>query len=154
VSKLTDALEPFRLEVEELNNGRVSVSEPLSYGEGAETGVTGLLNSVFECAKVPLDFDPSLGGEAADLERQMRRRKRNELADVLRAFRSVTRLYPDILGTGYGGTPEDFEEFRRVIVPEVLQASRTWAEFDGLHEEAAAIRTVEHDWRAAMGESE
>jgi hypothetical protein len=154
VSKLSEALGPFGLEVEEINDRRVSVSEPLTYGEGAETGVTGLLNSVFELAKVPLDFDPSLGGEAADLERQMRRRKKDELADVLRAYRSVTRLYPDILGTGYGGTPEDFEEFRRVIVPEVLHASRSWAEVEGFHEDAEAMGAVEREWRAAMGEAE
>jgi hypothetical protein len=154
VSKLTEALRPFRLEVGEIEDGRVSVSEPLSYGEGAETGVTGLLNSVFEMANLPLDFDPSLGGEAADLERRMRRKKKNELANVLRAYRWVTRLYPDILGTGYGGTPEDFEEFRRVIVPEVLEASRAWAEVEGHHEDADAMEAVERAWRTAMGEGE
>lgn len=154
MSKLTNALGPFELEIEEIENGNVKISEPLVRGEGAETGVTGVLNTAFELAKMKLEFDPSLGGVAAKLERRLRRLGKAELAGVLRAYRWVAQLYPDILGTGYGGTAEDFEEFRRITVPEVLETVARWARAEGLKRDAEEIVALEARWLAALEKSE
>jgi hypothetical protein len=151
VSDLVAALRPLESELEEIEAGRVSVGEPLIQGAGAEAGVIGVLNTVFELAGLRFEFDPASGGDAVDLERRRRRNGEEALADVLRACRSVSRLYPDILGAGYGGTPEDFEEFRRVVVEEVLGAAEAWAEGPGGGAAAAEIKDLMKRWERALG---
>ncbi len=153
MSDLVDALEPFKLEIEAIEDGSIEIDEPLTLGVGAETGVTGLINTALELGKLRLEFDPALVGVAAKLERRLRRLKKEELAGVLRAYRTVGRLYPDILGTGYGGTPEDFEEFRRGTVPEVLRAVAAWAKKAGRGSDARAIEDLAGRWDAAIEEN-
>jgi hypothetical protein len=152
VKDLAEALRPLESELEEIEAGTIRVREALSQGAGAEAGVIGILNTVFEQAGLRLEFDPALAGEAAELERRRRREDDDDtLADVLRAYRSVTRLYPDILGAGYGGTPDDFEEFRRVVVNEVLTAAGAWASEHGSGSDAVAVSALTKRWATALG---
>lgn len=153
MSELIDALGPFELEIEGIEDGSVAINEPLNLGIGAEVGVTGLINSTLELGKLRLEFDPALVGVAAKLERRFRREQKPELAAILRAYRSVGRLYPDILGTGYGGTPEDFEEFRRSVVPEVLEAAAAWAKRASRRSDARAIEDLAKRWNSAIEEN-
>ncbi len=150
MSDFDKALEPLRFELELINDDLVDVDEPLSRGVGAEDGVVGLLDTTLRSAGLDLEFDPSRGGEAAKLERR-HREENPELAEVLRAFRSVTRLYPDILGTGYGGTREDFSDFRRLIVPQLLEAVGAWARKNGEPEDARKVAKVQKEWEKGVG---
>lgn len=153
MSGLVDALEPFRVELKLLREGELDLDAPLSKGIGSEHGVVGLLDAVLEAAGTNLEFDPSLGGTAAKLYRRARSECKPALAGIFRVYRDVTRMYPDILGTGYGGTADDFEEFRRSIVPRLLTAVERWA----AEHDLAAVRPVQdlrEAWEAAVGATE
>lgn len=149
MSDLEGALGPFRLELDGLRKGTVDVDEPLTLHVGAEDGVVSLLEVTLGAAGLDLEFDPNRGGEAARLEREVEDR-RPALAEVLRAYRSVTRLYPDILGTSYGGTPEDFAEFRRTVVPELLEAVEGWAREANKTAFADQVSTLRGEWEKAV----
>jgi hypothetical protein len=150
VSEIANALEPFRVELQNIKSGKVSLDEPLRQGVGAEHGVVGLLDAVLEKAGTNLEFDPSKGGIAAKLSRQARRDGHDALADVLTVFRRVARMYPDVLGSGYGGRAEDFEEFRRVVVPRLLWSAEAWS---ALHDQDAvgSLREVRMEWDEIVG---
>lgn len=151
MSELVDLLEPFRVELEQIESGDVSLDDPIGRDEGIQDGVVGVLDAILEKAGTKLEFDPSRRAAAAKLERRERRRGNASLVGVLRAFRDVASMYPDILGTGYGGTAEDFEEFRRLIVPRVLGAALSWAQE---HERDATdgLQQLHEEWMASVGE--
>jgi hypothetical protein len=153
MTKLEDALKPFYAEIAQIRGDDLALDAPLAHGIGAEDGVTGLLDSVLELANTNLEFDPARSGTAAKLERRARRRGADDLADVLRAYRAVSRMYPDVLGSGYGGTPEDFEEFRRAVVPSVLAAVAEWAANNRDVSEARSVKAAAAEWDEVVGEA-
>ncbi|MHB8235001.1 MAG: hypothetical protein ACYDHT_10150 [Solirubrobacteraceae bacterium] len=130
MSELGALLAPFNLEIEALQSGETALDDPVSLTVGVEDGVVGLLDQVLQDSGTKLEFDPSRLAAAAELERRERRKGNVTLAKVLRVYRDVARMYPDVLGTGYGGTPEDFEEFRRLVVPKLLRAVLAWAKLN------------------------
>ena len=151
MSELVELLEPFRVELEQIESGEVELDDPLGRDEGIQDGVVGVLDAILEKAGTKLEFDPARRAAAAKLERRERRKGNESLVQVLRVFRDVTSMYPDVLGTGYGGTPEDFEEFRRLIVPRLLKAALGWAEEN---EPAAApdLGDLHNGWALSVGD--
>ncbi len=151
MSDLVKLLAPFRTELAQIESGERELDDPVDLHEGIQEGVVGMLDAILEKANTKLEFDPSLRAAAAALERRERRKKDPSLASVLRVFRDVAGMYPDVLGTGYGGTPEDFAEFRRLIVPRLLQAAREWAE---THESQAVdeLQELAEQWELSVGE--
>jgi hypothetical protein len=145
VNELELLLEPFSAEIDQLKSGELTLKDPLSQGADIEHGIIGLLDSVLEKSGTKLEFDPSRRAMAAKLERRARRDKKKGLARVLRVYRDVARMYPDVLGTGYGGTPDDFEEFRRVTIPRLLRAVETWAD-ENQDTALDALRDVKAAW--------
>lgn len=153
MTKLEKALGPLYAELAQIRDHELPLDAPLAHGVGAEDGVTGLLDIVLELANTNLEFDPARSGTAAKLERRARRRGEDDLAGVLRAYRAVSRMYPDVLGSGYGGTPEDFEDFRRAIVPSVLGAVTEWATNNGYAGDARGLKAAAAEWDEVLGEA-
>lgn len=150
--KLADALGPFRAELERIEKGEAHVDSPLSKRViGAEDGVVGLIDAVLEGAGVHAGFDPADIGAMASLERWARNEGSEDLADVLRVSQAVSRMYPDVLGTGYGGTPSDFEAFRRRIVPWLLQTVAAWARHHDDKGSVDALQALEAHWNRIVG---
>jgi hypothetical protein len=151
MSDLSDeTLSVFDHEAAALESGTLDVEEPVPRGHSIVDGAITIIEFVLRAEDVPFSFDPSLSGEVADLEDELREDDREPLADVLRVYQDLAGLYPDVLGFAYGGTPDDFFELRRTVVPELLAAATAWAEDRKDQTLAQRLSGSESLWTAAL----
>jgi exonuclease VII small subunit len=152
-SSLRQILKSFEYEIQQINSGELKLHSSLDDGTGIERGVIALLDTILEKADTKLKFNVSQRETAARLERNARQKGDKTLAGILRVYNDIVRVYPDVLGARYGGTPSDFDEFRRYTITRLLKAASAWAE---QHDEKVAqdINLVQTSWSQCVGAAE
>src|SRR4051794_25339492 len=88
------------------------------------------------------------GERARELYRQRGSTWPPPLRDLVRDFQHFCKIYPDLLGEGYGGGSEEISELHFDLLPSVLTNLERWAESEG----EQTLANVASDGRRRYGE--
>jgi hypothetical protein len=145
-------LRRFEPELSALEDGLTDLDHPLGRRDGVVNAAVDLFADLLLRADIPLSFDASRAQEAADLEATYAENDEIHQADLMALYQEMSRLYPNVLGSNYGGEPEDYRSFREELIPSLLSAAQASINAGDVRASALSqqLSTLERRWKRAL----
>jgi hypothetical protein len=125
-----DLLDPYIAAVE---NGEIDVESPVKRRASIAPFLETFFQQFFEAGwNVEVKaIDQTAKVQATRVRLGLDRDTRSKTAKLIASFEELCDLWPDLLGSDYGGPPSELERFHKTYLPRLIRRISEWAQAEG-----------------------